>query len=83
MDAKIVLEHLTDFLRDEVACDMTLIWPVHPRTKKQLIKFDLYDSVSSYPGIILFFMGIIGQISADFENYHFSKVSQDEESETG
>ena len=53
MDAKIVLEHLTNFLRDEVACDLTLIWPVHPRTKKQLIKFDLYDSVSSYPGIIL------------------------------
>lgn len=46
MDDKIVLEYLTNFLRDEVACDLTLIWPVHPRTKKQLIKFDLYDSIS-------------------------------------
>lgn len=53
VDDKIVLEHLTDFLRDEVACDLTLIWPVHPRTKKQLIKFDLYDSIFSHPGIIL------------------------------
>lgn len=53
MDDKIVLEYLTNFLRDEVACDLTLIWPGHPRTKKQLIKFDLYDLISSHPGIIL------------------------------
>jgi UDP-N-acetylglucosamine 2-epimerase (non-hydrolysing) len=36
-----------------VANDMTLIWPIHPRTKKQLDTFGLMEKVESTGNIIL------------------------------
>lgn len=32
---------------------INIVFPVHPRTEKQLKKFDLYDRLSRYPGILL------------------------------
>ena len=39
------LAPLVDFLADEVASDMPLLWPIHPRAQKQLKEFDLWDKV--------------------------------------
>jgi UDP-N-acetylglucosamine 2-epimerase (non-hydrolysing) len=41
------------FIMDEVAKDMHIIWPIHPRTKKQLESFGLFEEVSNHPKIIL------------------------------
>ncbi len=40
-----ILKPLIDFLADEVAKDMPLLWPIHPRAKKQLERFGLWDKV--------------------------------------
>lgn len=53
VDAREILEPIVDFLTKEVAEDLTLLWPVHPRTLKMLVSFGLYDKVASHPGIIL------------------------------
>ena len=39
------LKPLTDFLTDEVAKDMPLLWPIHPRARKQLEAFNLWEKV--------------------------------------
>lgn len=39
------LKPLVDFLAGEVAADMPLVWPIHPRAQKQLKEFDLWDKV--------------------------------------
>ncbi|MFZ2339441.1 MAG: UDP-N-acetylglucosamine 2-epimerase (non-hydrolyzing) [Bacteroidales bacterium] len=53
VDTKEILEPIVDFLTKEVAEELTLLWPVHPRTKKMLVSFGLYDKVASHPNIIL------------------------------
>jgi UDP-N-acetylglucosamine 2-epimerase (non-hydrolysing) len=53
VDDKGVLEPLIDFLLGEVSPNHRLIWPVHPRTKKRLESFGLWDRVVSHPGVIL------------------------------
>jgi len=40
-----ILGPIIDFLIDEVACDMPLLWPIHPRAKKQLETFGLWQKV--------------------------------------
>lgn len=45
VDHKAVLGPLVDFLCDTVAQDMPLLWPIHPRARKQLEAFDLWDKV--------------------------------------
>ncbi len=39
------LKPLIDFLTDEVTKDMPLLWPIHPRARKQLELFGLWDKV--------------------------------------
>jgi len=39
------LKPLVDFLTDEVTEDMPLLWPIHPRTQKQLQIFGLWEKV--------------------------------------
>jgi UDP-N-acetylglucosamine 2-epimerase (non-hydrolysing) len=53
VDLKEVLEPIIRFLLDEVTKDLTLMWPIHPRTKKQLQSFGLYDEIASHPRMIL------------------------------
>ena len=53
VDLREVLEPIIRFLLDEVTKDLTLMWPIHPRTKKQLQSFGLYDEIASHPRMIL------------------------------
>jgi len=53
VDTKEVFEPLINFLLEEVTKDMHLIWPIHPRAKKQLQDFGLLKKVLAHPGIIL------------------------------
>ena len=53
VDKKEVFGPIIDFLCDEVASDMPLIWPIHPRAKKQLELFDLLEKVEAQANIIL------------------------------
>ena len=53
VDSREVFEPLIRFLSDEVTCDFTLIWPIHPRTMKQLVAFGLYEKVINHPNMIL------------------------------
>lgn len=53
VDKKQVLEPLMRFLLDEVSQDMPVIWPIHPRTKKQLESFGLWEEIAAYPKMIL------------------------------
>lgn len=53
VDQKEVLEPIVRFLMDEVTNDLTLLWPIHPRTKKQLQSFGLYNEIAAHPRMIL------------------------------
>ena len=39
------LKPLVDFLTEEVAAEMPLVWPIHPRARKQLEAFGLWGKV--------------------------------------
>lgn len=53
VDEKPVLEPIIRFLLDEVSPIMPVIWPIHPRTQKQLKVFNLWDEVLDSKKIIL------------------------------
>lgn len=45
VDDQKILTALVDFLTGEVAQDMPLLWPIHPRARKQLELFGLWNKV--------------------------------------
>jgi len=53
VDQKAIFTPLIDFLIDEVAADMPLLWPIHPRARKQLELFGLWEKVRSTPKLVL------------------------------
>lgn len=53
VDDLTVLTPLIDFLCAEVAKDMPLIWPVHPRSEKRLKEFGLWDKLLKTKNMIL------------------------------
>ena len=53
VDSPEVLGPIVDFLSGEVASDLTLLWPIHPRTRKMLSVSGLLEKVSTNPNIIL------------------------------
>jgi len=53
VDHKEIFTALVDFLTGEVAADMPLLWPIHPRARKQLEEFGLWDKVVSTPNLVL------------------------------
>jgi UDP-N-acetylglucosamine 2-epimerase (non-hydrolysing) len=53
VDSNIVFGALVNFLLEEVTQDFTLIWPIHPRARKQLINFGLWERVKNNKNLIL------------------------------
>ncbi len=53
VDKKEVFVPLIDFLLNEVAKDFTIIWPIHPRAKKQLKAFGLWEKILVNKSLIL------------------------------
>jgi len=53
VDHKEIFTALVNFLTDEVAADMPLFWPLHPRARKQLEIFGLWDQVVQSPNLVL------------------------------
>ena len=53
VDQKETLKSLVRLLIDEIAVKMPLVWSVHPRTKKNLSAFGLWDEVVKARNIIL------------------------------
>lgn len=53
VDQEQVFVRIIEFLLNEVTRDFTLIWPIHPRAKKQLIAFGLWERVLGNGSMIL------------------------------
>lgn len=53
VDSKPILEPILNFLTDEVAADMPVIWPIHPRTQKMLQNFGLWEKAVTCKNLIL------------------------------
>lgn len=53
VDSRSVFEPLVNFLLNEVTKDYTIIWPIHPRARKQLHKYDLWERVKTNKRLIL------------------------------
>ncbi|UTF50720.1 UDP-N-acetylglucosamine 2-epimerase (non-hydrolyzing) [Desulfomicrobium sp. ZS1] len=53
VDQKEVLEPILNFLTDEVAVRMPVIWPIHPRTRKMLQTFSLWSKAMSCSNLVL------------------------------
>ena len=53
VDKKEVLEPIVRFILDEVCSDRVLLWTLHPRTRKMLENFNLFDKVSSQKNLVL------------------------------
>lgn len=53
VDDEKILSALMQFLIDDVATEMPLVWPIHPRTAKMLQSFDLWHKVNSCPNLVL------------------------------
>jgi UDP-N-acetylglucosamine 2-epimerase (non-hydrolysing) len=53
VDNKEVLEPLVNFLIDEVAGRMPLIWPIHPRAIKQIKAFGLWEKAEASSNMVL------------------------------
>ncbi|MCA1747590.1 MAG: UDP-N-acetyl glucosamine 2-epimerase, partial [Bacteroidales bacterium] len=48
-----IIKAIIEFLTKEVTKDMTVIWPIHPRTEKQLANFGLLSQVMDCKKLIL------------------------------
>jgi UDP-N-acetylglucosamine 2-epimerase (non-hydrolysing) len=53
VDDKVILTAIIEFMTNEVTQDMPIVWPVHPRTIKQLKEFGLWESLSANPQVVL------------------------------
>lgn len=53
VDKKEILAPILNFLTEEVAADMPVIWPIHPRTQKMLQQFDLWQKATACKNLIL------------------------------
>jgi UDP-N-acetylglucosamine 2-epimerase (non-hydrolysing) len=53
VDHREIFTPLVDFLTSEVAREMPLLWPIHPRARKQLETFKLWDKVVHAKNLVL------------------------------
>ena len=55
VDEKEIFSNLVHFITDEVARDMLVIWPIHPRAEKRLREFVLWDKVAATKNLVLLY----------------------------
>jgi len=48
-----ILTAIVDFLIQDVAADMPLLWPVHPRTMKQMTQFGIWENALACDNLLL------------------------------
>ena len=53
VDKKETLEPIVRFILDEVCSERVLLWTLHPRTRKMLESFDLFEEVCKQKNLIL------------------------------
>ena len=53
VDKKEIFEPIIQFLTEEVAEDQPLLWPIHPRARKQLEAFGLWEKVVNTSNLVL------------------------------
>lgn len=53
VDSKEILEPIVRFITDEVCSERILIWSLHPRTRKMLEIFGLYNNLADQKNLIL------------------------------
>lgn len=53
VDDKEILNAIIDFLLNEVSHDMPIVWPVHPRTEKQLKQFGIWNKLADNARVVL------------------------------
>ena len=53
VDEKAVLVSITDFLINEATKHLNIIWPIHPRTLKQLQVFGLLNKIKTSDNLVL------------------------------
>lgn len=53
VDHREVIEPLMRLIMDEICNDMVIVWPIHPRTLKQLTDFGLWNEVLEHPRLIM------------------------------
>jgi UDP-N-acetylglucosamine 2-epimerase (non-hydrolysing) len=53
VDSKEILEPLLNFLINDVGTELPLLWPIHPRTTKQLETFGLWEKIRDAKNLIL------------------------------
>jgi UDP-N-acetylglucosamine 2-epimerase (non-hydrolysing) len=53
VDTKEILEPILNFLTDEIAADMPVIWPIHPRTQKMLQTYGLWEKAIACKNLML------------------------------
>lgn len=53
VDNEDTLNAIVDFFISEVTRDIPIIWPIHPRTKAQLVKFRLWNKLARNNNLIL------------------------------
>lgn len=55
VDHQTVFTFIVNFLDEEVTSDMPIVWPVHPRAKKQLESFGLWEKLVANPRVLLLY----------------------------
>lgn len=53
VDQKDVIERLINFILEKVSTELKVVWPIHPRTLKNLENFDLLDRIKKNENVIL------------------------------
>jgi UDP-N-acetylglucosamine 2-epimerase (non-hydrolysing) len=53
VDERGSLTALTDFFINQITREMKILWPIHPRTEKNLKTFDLWEAVASNSNIFI------------------------------
>lgn len=53
VDDRAILSSLVNFVCREVAVQMPLIWPIHPRSEKRLKQFGLWDTVIATRNLVM------------------------------